>query len=114
MSTKINSKKVPSRKDMTPEKYKALSPAMKRAYDKKCKAEFKAWDERVIATRMKEHEQLALSLIEIVAKDRYIESMIIKNFLDRTNQCLMDRDEADRDFARKYPKLAKQLKSIQG
>ena len=116
MNTKNTSKslRVPSRRSMTPEKYKALSPEMKRAYSKKANAENKAFDAKIDKSNLEDYIKFAKGLAKLAENARFLEWEIVSNYLEREQKYLVDRKEYDADFARKYPKLAKQLKTIEG
>lgn len=94
---------------MTPEKYKAMSPKQRRAFDAKVEKETKAFNEEMDRQKVESFEKVALGLVELIAQSRYLESEIVHNYLERTSQVTMPRAEADRQLVRSYPKIARKL-----
>lgn len=87
--------RVPSTRTMTPEKYKALSPEVKRLYSKKARAANKAFDAMINKRNAANHEKLARSLPGIIAQDLSVEWEIVHNFLRRTNQLLVPAESGN-------------------
>jgi hypothetical protein len=83
---------------MTPAKYKALSKDERRAYRQESDAWMKAFDARIDARNAEAHKRLATGLVQLVQQDPAVERDIVHNFLERKQQCLVDRA-----FFEKYP-----------
>lgn len=90
MSAKSTTPRVPSRKNMTPEKYVKLPPPMRRAYDEKATAELQAIDDRIEKKRTKQARQSAEDLIELVLKNDYVASRVTVRWLEKNNRHMVD------------------------
>jgi hypothetical protein len=81
--------RVPSRKSMTPARYKALSPLMRRAYDQKAKIEMDEFDRKMLARQAANNKRIVDALVESVAMAPHIEWEVVSNYLSRTGQLLI-------------------------
>ncbi len=70
---------------------------------KRSKAQWKARDEQIVKRNQEADQATARALIEIVGRNRHIESEIVANFCGREKKYLVDRDEYDNQihFTRK-------------
>ena len=87
--------RVPSRKSMTPAKYKKLPPEMKRLYNQKARAENKAFDAMILKSRTAANEKTANALVDIVAQNPRLEHEIVHNWLTRHNYRVVDSDTGE-------------------
>ena len=91
-TTPRKSMRVPSRRSMTPAKYKALSPEMKRAYTKKANAENAAFDAKIEKRNLEDYKQFAEGLAKLAANARFLEGEIIRSYLEREGKYLVSRE----------------------
>ena len=63
---------------------------------------------------MQSDQQSYNMLIDAIVQNKRLHWRIVARWLDMHSKYLVDREETDREFARKYPKLAKKLQSIEG
>ena len=95
MPTKTNSNgktRIPSVCQMTPEKYEALSPEMKRAYLKKGEARAKALEEKGAKRIVALNQSFCDSLVLLVATNPRLEWEIVHNYCGRNKKMLVERD----------------------
>jgi hypothetical protein len=80
---------------MTPDKYKAMSKADQRAYDRKARAWMAKLDASIDRRNAENHKKLALGIAELVQLDPAVEWEIVHNYLQLEEKYLVSKGFLD-------------------
>ncbi len=76
--------------EMTPEKYQALTPAKRQAYDKKANAALAAQQAQIAQQNAESNAAFAAGIAALVAQHPGLEWEIVHNYLQRTGRKLAE------------------------